>query len=229
MAMALRGIEHYRANTFSRSGNSTSNQLASLLNRSSLSSKMLKKTYSKLSEKTGKTYLNRTDISENSVSKYYQSGSLTETENAAALKKSASAMSLSAVTLMGDEDISPEKLTEEVKSFVNSYNGAADALKNTSSYAAKLTGDSMTGITRSFESALSKAGITPNEDGTLSVDEKVLGENSEQVKTLFRGGYSYGAKMAKKGSELQNLAQLSGVSAAGIYNRYGIFGGNSEG
>ncbi|MGN0638084.1 MAG: hypothetical protein ACI4J0_06910 [Huintestinicola sp.] len=226
--MALRGIEHFRANMFSRSGNSTSNQLASLLNRSSVNSKMLKKAYSKLSEKTGKTYLNRTDISENPISKYYQSGSLTETENAAKLKENAQAMSLSAVTLMGAEDMSPEKLTEEVKGFVNSYNGAVGALKNTTSYAAKLTGDSMTGITRSFESALSKAGITANEDGTLSVDEKALSENAEQAKTLFKGSYSYGAKMAKKGSELQNLAQLSGVSAAGIYNRYGIFGGNSE-
>ncbi|MBP0956130.1 MAG: hypothetical protein J5997_02050 [Oscillospiraceae bacterium] len=227
--MALRGIDHYRANIFSRSGNSTSSQLASLLNRSSVNSKMLKKAYSKLSEKTGKTYLNRTDTSENSVSKYYQSGSLTETENSANLKKSAQAMSLSAVDLMGAEDMSSEKLTEEVKDFVDSYNGAVNALKNTSSYAAKLTGDSMTGITRSFESALSKAGISIGEDGTLSVDEKALGENTEQAKALFKGGYSYGAKMAKKGSELQNLAQLSGVSSAGIYNRYGFFGGNSEG
>lgn len=229
MAMALRGIEHYRANMFSRSGNSTSSQLASLLNRSSVNSKMLKKAYSKLSEKTGKTYLNRTDTSENSISKYYQSGSLTETENAAKLKENAQGMSLSALKLMVVEEMSNEKLVKEVKDFADSYNGAVDALKNTSSYAAKLTGDSMTGITRSFESALSKAGITVGEDGSLSVDEKALGENAEQARALFKGGYSYGAKMAKKGSELQNLAQLSGVSAAGIYNRYGIFGGNSEG
>ena len=227
--MALRGIEHYSANMYSRSGNSTSSQLASLMNRSPLSSKMLKKAYSKLSEKTGKTYLNRTDTSEKSVSKYYQSGSLTETENASKLKESAQAMSLSAVALMGADDLSPEKLTEEIKKFADSYNGAVNALKNTSSYAAKLTGESMQGTTRSFESAISKVGITANEDGTLSVDEKALGENTEQAKTLFKGSYSYGAKIAKKGSELQNLAQLSGVSAAGIYNRYGIFGGNSEG
>lgn len=226
--MALRGIDHYRANMFSHSGNSTSSQLASLLNRSSVNSKMLKKAYSKLSEKTGKTYLNRTDTSENSVSKYYRSGSLTETENAAKLKENAQAMSLSAVKLMAAEEMSNEKLVEEVKDFADSYNGAVNALKNTTGYAAKLTGESMTGITRSFESALSKAGITANEDGTLSVDEKVLGENSEQARALFKGSYSYGAKMAKKGSELQSLAQLSGVSAAGIYNRYGFFGGNSE-
>ncbi|MGN1107186.1 MAG: hypothetical protein ACI4RH_11080 [Huintestinicola sp.] len=226
--MALRGIDHYRANIFSRSGNSTSSQLASLLNRSSVNSKMLKKAYSKLSEKTGKTYLNRTDTSENSVSKYYQSGSLTETENAARLKENAQGISLSAVKLMGAENMSSQKLAEEVKGFADSYNGALNALNNTSSYAAKLTGDSMTGITRSFESALSKAGITVGEDGTLSVDEKVLGENTEQAIALFKGSYSFGAKMAKKGSELQNLAQLSGVSAAGIYNRYGFFGGNSE-
>ena len=68
--MALRGIEHYSANMYSRSAGSTSTRLASLLNRSSVNSKMLKRAYSKLSEKTGKTYLNRTDTSENPISKY---------------------------------------------------------------------------------------------------------------------------------------------------------------
>lgn len=228
MTMALRGISHYRANMYSRSGSSTSSQLASLLGRSSINSKMLKKAYSKLSEKTGKTYLNRTDTSENSVSKYYQSSSLSESENSEKLKNSSSEMSISAAALMGGDKLSADETAAAVKKFADNYNDAVDALKNTSSYAAKLTGDSMTGITKSFQGALSRAGITVNEDNTLSVDEEAVKADPSQAKNLFKGAYSYGAKMAKKGSELQGLAQLSGLSTAGIYNRYGVFKGISE-
>lgn len=221
--MSLSGIDHYRANMYKRSGSSTSSQLAPLLGRSSVNSKMLKKAYSKLSRKTGKTYLNRTDTSENTVSKYYQSGSLSKTENASALRKNASEMSLAAASLMKSEKLSDDELASQVKEFAESYNGAVKALANTSSYAAKLTGESMTGITDSFEASLSKAGITVNEDKTLTVDEKVLKENRSQLSSLFKSGYSFGAKMIKKGSELQSAAQLTGLSAAGIYNRYGSF------
>lgn len=221
--MSLSGIDHYRANMYKRSGSSTSSHLASLLGRSSVNSKMLKKAYSKLSQKTGKTYLNRTDTSENAVSKYYQSGSLSETENASALRKNASEMSLAAASLMKSEKLSDDALVSKVKDFAESYNGAVKALAGTSSYAAKLTGESMTGITDSFEASLSKAGITVNEDKTLSVDENVLKENRSQLSSLFKSGYSFGAKMIKKGSELQCSAQLTGLSAAGIYNRYGSF------
>lgn len=221
--MSLSGIDHYRANMYKRSGSSTSSQLASLLGRSSVNSKMLKKAYSKLSRKTGKTYLNRTDTSENAVSKYYQSGSLSETENASTLRKNASEMSLAAASLMKSEKLSDDALVSKVKDFAESYNGAVKALANTSSYAVKLTGESMTGITDSFEASLSKAGITVNEDKTLTVDEKVLKENRSQLSSLFKSGYSFGAKMIKKGSELQSAAQLTGLSAAGIYNRYGSF------
>ncbi|MCI7767845.1 MAG: hypothetical protein MSJ26_07720 [Oscillospiraceae bacterium] len=226
--MALRGISHYKANMYSRSGGSTSDQLASLLGRSSVNSKMLKKAYSKLSEKTGKTYLNRTDTSDNSVSKYFQSGSLSETENSAKLKKSASDLSISAAALMDGNKLSADDTAAAVMKFADNYNDTVYALKNTSSAAAKLTGDSLTGITRSFQSALSRAGITVNEDNTLSVDEEAVKADPSGVKNLFKGTYSYGAKMAKKGSELQNLAQLSGLSAAGIYNRNGFFNGISE-
>ena len=135
--MSLSGIDHYRANMYKRSGSSTSSRLASLLGRSSVNSKMLKKAYSKLSQKTGKTYLNRTDTSENAVSKYYQSGSLSETENASALKKSASEMSLAAASLMKPEKLSDDALVSKVKDFAESYNGTVKALANTASYAAK--------------------------------------------------------------------------------------------
>lgn len=226
--MALRGISHYKANMYSPTGSSASNQLASLLGRSSVNSKMLKKAYSGRSEKTGKTYLNRTDTSENSISKYYQSSSLSETENSARLKKSASEMSISAAALMGGDKLSADEAAAAAKKFADNYNDAVNALGNSSSYAAKLTGDSMKGITSSFRGALSKAGITVNDDNTLSVDEEAVKADPSQVKNLFKGTYSYGAKMAKKGSELQGLAQLSGLSAAGIYNRNGIFNGISE-
>ena len=137
-------------------------------------------------------------------------------------------MSLAAASLMKSEKLSDDALVSKVKDFAESYNGAVKALAGTSSYAAKLTGESMTGITDSFEASLSKAGITVNEDKTLTVDEKVLKENRSQLSSLFKSGYSFGAKMIKKGTELQSSAHLSGLSAAGIYNRYGSFTGNTS-
>ena len=98
--MSLRGISHYKANMYSRSSSTTSSQLASLLGRSSVNSRMLKKAYSKLSEKTGKTYLDRTDISEDSASGIYQGGGISESEKSGALKSAASDTAASAAVLM---------------------------------------------------------------------------------------------------------------------------------
>jgi hypothetical protein len=226
--MALGGISQYLSNTYSRSGSSTSSQLASLLNRSSVNSKMLKRSYSGQSEKAEKTSLNRTDISETSASKNYHSGSLSETENAAALKESSSKMVLAAASLTNSDKMTDDELAAKVGDFAESFNKAASALKNTSSRTSKLIGESIAGITGSFKTALSKAGITVNDDSTLSVDENVLKENRGQAESLFKSSYSFGAKMMKKGSELQNAAQLTGFSAAGIYNRFGCFTDSSS-
>lgn len=226
--MSLRGISHYKANMYSRSSSTTSSQLASLLGRSSVNSRMLKKAYSKLSEKTGKAYLDRTDLSEDSASGIYQGGGISESEKSEALKNAASDTAASAAVLMNSK-LSPDETASAAKSFAESYNSAVSAIENAGSgSAAKISGESLISLTASFESALSKAGITINEDSTLSVDETAVKEKHEQIKDMFKGYYSYGARVMKKSSEIQNNAQLTGLSAAGIYNRFGVFGSSSN-
>jgi len=189
---------------------------------------MLKKAYSKLSEKTGKTYLDRTDISEDSASGIYQGGGISESEKSGALKSAASDTAASAAVLM-NRKLTPDETASAAKSFADSYNSAVSANENVSSgTAAKVSGDSLISLTASFESTLSKAGITVNEDNTLSVDEAAVKENHKQLKDMFKGNYSYGARVLKKCSEIQNNAQLTGLSAAGIYNRFGVFGSSSN-
>ncbi|MBP1547242.1 MAG: hypothetical protein J6A37_11665, partial [Oscillospiraceae bacterium] len=151
-----------------------------------------------------------------------------ESEKSEALKSAASDTAASAAVLMNSK-LTPDETASAAKSFADSYNSAVSANENVSSgTAAKVSGDSLISLTASFESALSKAGITVNEDNTLSVDESAVKENHKLLKDMFKGNYSYGARVLKKCSEIQNNAQLTGLSAAGIYNRFGVFGSSSN-
>ncbi len=221
--MAVRGLQSYRNNIFRTSGYSASNQLAKLLGRSSVNGGILKKAYQKLEKNTGKAYLNRTDLSENTLEEFYQSGMTGSAEAEQSLKDSTASMRISSMNMLAASEMDSDEFAGSVKKFAEDYNSTVKTLQKTDNLVAVSSGVNMTNTTRSFAASLEKAGITVNKDNTLTVDENKLRKNEEYAKTLFTGSYSFGGKTAKKASELQSLAQLAGFSQSGIYNRYGLF------
>lgn len=228
--MAVRGISSYNANIYRKGASSSSNQLAALLRRSSVNTQMLRKAYTALEKTSKKAYLNRTDLSKDDVlSKYFGSSSSVNTaDNEKALKKNTEAMYSSSVKLLAGESKSDEDFVKSVKQFAEDYNNTVNTLKDSDNYVAVSSGINMVNTTKSYSAALKGAGITVNDDNTLSVDETALKANMSSAKSMFKGNYSYGGKMAKKASDLQSIARLTSSSGAGIYNRYGIFYGSGS-
>lgn len=224
--MAIRGISSYRANIGYNRMKNSSDQLADLLKRSSVNTQMLKKAYTALAKANGKNYLNRTDTTEDVISKFYENKDVqSDTENSDALKKNTASMRSSSFSLLSAKSMSDEDFVKSVKAFAEDYNKTVNTLKKSNNYVAVSSGINMVNTTASHSASLKRAGITVNDDNTLSVDETVLKNNIDQAKSLFNGNYSYGGKMAKKASDLQTLAKLS-ANGTGIYNRYGVFYGN---
>lgn len=216
--MSLRGISSYRANMYSRSS-SASNQLASLLKRSSVNSGMLKKAYAALEQSTGKNYLTKTDAANNSISKYYKFAQ-SYSQWGQDLKNGSQAVYISAAKLQNSKKMDSDTFASSVKSFADDYNNAVKTINSSENYSAINNGSNLIKAVRSYSGALEKAGITVNEDNSLSVDEKTLRENEDYAKSLFNGNYSFGGSVMKKASELQTAANLT-ANGTGIYNRWG--------
>ncbi len=225
--MAVRGISSY---SYTANVSSSSDQLAALLKRSSVNTQMLRKAYTALEKTSKKTYLNSTDLSnDNVLSEYFgTSSSVNTAENENALKNNTAAMYSSSVKLFSGASMSDEDFVTSVKQFAEDYNNTVNTLKDSDNYVAVSSGINMVNTTKSYSAALKGAGITVNDDNTLSVDETALKANISSAKSMFKGNYSYGGKMAKKASDLQTIARLTSSSGAGIYNRYGIFYGSGS-
>ncbi|MGN0643291.1 MAG: hypothetical protein ACI4JJ_09085 [Huintestinicola sp.] len=141
-------------------------------------------------------------------------------DNRKAVSSNSMKLFTSAATLLSKKNTSAEDFAKNVKDFADNYNNTVNTLKKSDDGLSVSSGIHMVNTTRSFSGALSKAGITVNDDNTISVDEAKLKDNADYAKTLFNGSYSFGGKIAKKASEIQTISTFSG---AGIYNRYGIF------
>lgn len=217
--MALRGISSYRANIYRRN-NAASSQLASLLKRSSVNSGMLKKAYAALEKSTGKSYLTQTDAANNSISKYYKLAQNYSQWNQD-LKNSSQSVYISAAKLQGSKKMSTDDFVSSVNSFVDDYNSTVKTINSSEDFYTLNSGSNLINTVRSYSGALEKAGITVNEDNSLTVDEKALRENEDYAKSLFDGSYSFGGKVIKKASDLQTAANLSS-NGTGIYNRWGM-------
>lgn len=162
---------------------------------------------------SGKNALNNSSSSINADEK-------TLAENAAKLKKSASALSSSDLFAKDkDGKFDTDKIADAVGSMVTDYNSTIKAFANSESIPALKTGVSMTETTLAFEKSLNKIGITVNKDNTLSLDkDKLKSSDMYLVKSLSSGSYSYAAKMAEKAQTVNTAASASYASA---YNKQG--------
>ena len=141
-------------------------------------------------------------------------------ENAAKLKKSASALSSSDLFEKDkDGNYDTDKIADAVSSMVSDYNSTIKAFANSESIPALKTGVSMTETTLAFEKSLNKIGITINKDNTLTLDkDKLKSSDMNLVKSLTSGSYSYASKMAEKAQTVNTAAS---ASYASTYNKQG--------
>lgn len=157
---------------------------------------------------------------------------LTETKTKSdALKKSAGALvdvgkkSLFTKVDVKDEETGKttqqydtDKIYKAVKQFASDYNALiADTAKSTSTSVAR-KGITLKGEISARKDMLADIGITINSDNTLSVDEeKFKASDMRDVKDLFNGSHSLGAKVYQKAMEINNLS-TSAASSTSLYN-----------
>lgn len=141
-------------------------------------------------------------------------------ENAAKLKKSASALSASDLFEKDkDGNFNADKIADAVETMAKDYNDTIKAFANSESIPALKVGVSMTETSLAFERSLNKIGVSINKDNTLSVDrDKLKSSDMYLVKSLSSGSYSYASKMADKAQAVNSAAS---ASFATTYNKQG--------
>ena len=125
-----------------------------------------------------------------------------------------------------DETYSTDNLYDNVKAFVDSYNGVIDAAQdsNTSSITKNL--NSMINQTKTNETLLSNIGISIDEDNKLTVDkDKLMSANIDTVKSLLGSTGSYGYRISASASMINFNAQYE-ASRANTYTASGTYSNN---
>ncbi len=204
--MSLYGINAYTSNSYysNYSGNSLSKNTNSSFGNTNLL-ELMKKVDMVRSESFKKDFLE----GKNPLSDTEKVGSL-ESEKALAssaseLSKSAAELSTASMDFFYDKD----KVTEGVKSFVESYNKTVDALQNSDSVTALQKGVSMINSAKAYAGSLSRVGIKLDNENKLSVDEETLQKNvGGQLKSLFGGYFSFANKTADKANDISRAANI---------------------
>lgn len=155
-----------------------------------------------------------------------------DSSNSLSLVKAASQNLGKAASKLLKEDYSKMKkedlagLTDEVKSFISSYNSTINNAKNLNSYSILQTAVWTTERMSASEGLLDKVGITIGEDNTLSLNEEKFKEvKVSDVKALFSGTNSLMSQIAQKASTMTNQSanQIATNTGKTLYNRYGLY------
>lgn len=222
--MALKGINSYN-NLYN------SSFYTNMSNNGKNSSGLLQKAYASLAKSgsvssaaraASKAWLKGSEnTTENDASSESSTG--TSADNAINLRNNSASMRTSAFNAVASAGKSDEDFIASVKAFAENYNSTVKTLQKSDNYIAVSSGINMVNTTNSYAGSLKRAGITLNDDNTLSVDEETMKKNITTAKQLFDGNYSYGGKMMKKASNLQTIANFSSSNGAGLYNRNGLY------
>lgn len=117
-----------------------------------------------------------------------------------------------------------EKINSAVSDFVDSYNSLIKAAGSSSSSTVKSRAEMMTGTSVAYFNQLSRAGITVQENGTLSLDkDKLAAADTGSIKSLFNGRNTYGDKISSNAAFVESGA----ATAASSSTTYTANGSNS--
>lgn len=117
-----------------------------------------------------------------------------------------------------------EDVIADVKDFVSNYNSTLNSAKKLNSYSILQTSVWMKEQTDHAESMLDKIGITIGADNTLTIDEdKLKAASMTDIKSVFGGSSSYGARVAIQASSIANQSgnQMALNMGKNTYNMNG--------
>ena len=103
-------------------------------------------------------------------------------------------------------------IVNQVKDFVNKYNGMVRSLKSSGSRVDNSYLNQLNANAKMYRSALQMTGVTQNSDGTLSVNDKALNAASvDQLEKAWGSSTSFAAKTSVAASNVQANA-VSGMN-----------------
>lgn len=175
--------------------------------------KKLMKAYYNQDSKLSKTDKSNTIVNNvNKVTEAVDKTGLTKMKaESDGLKKSAQALNSSE---MWSADTDKTKVTDAVKSFASNYNKVLDQASKVNTSGVSNNTKWMTSMTSTMSKALEKIGVKVGADSKLTVDEETLNKaDTNSIKSLFNGDYSYGGQIATKANAIANS-----VSSLGTYN-----------
>ena len=144
------------------------------------------------------------------------------------MKASSNSLKSSAAALQKSDysEANRDDLLKDVKSFAEDYNSTINSAKKMNSTGILQNAIWITDASDMREKMLSDAGITINDDNTISVnDDKFKAAKDTTLKTLFSGSYSWAADITKNASSMyiQSLNQMASNAGNTLYNRNGSF------
>lgn len=138
--------------------------------------------------------------------------------DAANLSKSASVLASASKADFEDKD----KLLSNVKNFVEDYNTTVDSLQKSESVDALKKGVYMTNTAKAYSSALGRIGLRVGTDNKITLNEDTLkNADTNSVKSLLGGTYSFTSKAADKANQISKAANLKAQVVN--YNQEGKF------
>lgn len=119
-----------------------------------------------------------------------------------------------------------DKIYGAVKDFVDDYNAVLDSTEESKASSIASNRRAMMNTTKANESLLSSVGITADEDGNLTIDEKKFKDSDmSTVKSLFNGTGSYAYQTSAKASMINYNAQTE-QNKANTYTSTGAYSYN---
>lgn len=138
--------------------------------------------------------------------------------DASELNKSAAVLASSSKADFEDKD----KLVSNVKTFVEDYNTTIDSLQKSGSVDALKKGLYMTNTAKAYSGALGRIGLKVGTDNKLALNEDTLkAADTNSVKSLLSGNYSFATKAADKASQISKAANLKAQVVS--YNQDGNY------
>ncbi|MGN1136054.1 MAG: hypothetical protein ACI4SF_07530 [Oscillospiraceae bacterium] len=138
--------------------------------------------------------------------------------DASNLSKSASVLASASKADFEDKD----KLLSNVKSFVEDYNTTIDSLQKSESVDALKKGLYMTNTAKAYSAALGRIGLRVGTDNKITLNEDTLkNADTNSVKSLLSGNYSFTTKAADKAAQISKAANLKAQVVN--YNQEGKF------
>ncbi len=125
-----------------------------------------------------------------------------------------------------DETYSADNLYNNVKAFVDSYNGVIDAAEDTNTSSISKNLGSMINQTKANQKMLANIGIEIGEDNKLTLNkDKLLNANIDTVKSMLGSTGSYGYRVSASASMINFNAQYE-ASRANTYTANGTYSNN---